>query len=340
MDARDSGRERGQDDFERLQFRRTDALQFKLQRDINIRDDEICRLKTDLALIRGKADPFKQSDESLEKHRMELDRKVFEAKSQFERRRSRIESEHQQALQALELRHSAETQKLEKRLRSVLFESNLLKPIDAIDAFLSSMRIPKPKVDSAAKKKRRDAIRSEITEIEGKTRASNSRLNDLKAQLHDARKKLQALASSELIVPAVPPSIALVPEIARAREATDALIGKLDQEKQAAVDRCRAAERDISAMRNQLSALTKAQTEAEAALVELQRRKELRDKMTQFNAPLSAGSPRPVVLSAAERGVRIRNLLQEEKRLKKEIARLDFMVYGRAGKYQEWRHSS
>jgi hypothetical protein len=40
----------------------------------------------------------------------------------------------------------------------------------------------------------------------------------------------------------------------------------------------------------------------------------------------------------AERRAKIAALLQEEKRVKQEIARLDFMVYGRSGKYQKWRN--
>jgi hypothetical protein len=43
------------DDFRRVHSRIVESVQFKIQREINIRDDEISRLKSDLAFLRGKA---------------------------------------------------------------------------------------------------------------------------------------------------------------------------------------------------------------------------------------------------------------------------------------------
>jgi hypothetical protein len=54
--AREESLVRARDDFGRAQMRRVDALRFKLQREINLKEDEIQRLQTELVFARGRAE--------------------------------------------------------------------------------------------------------------------------------------------------------------------------------------------------------------------------------------------------------------------------------------------
>jgi hypothetical protein len=196
MDGTREARARASEDYERLQLRRIDALQFKLQREINIRDDEIARLKTDIALTRGKADTIshavQQSENLLDSQRADLKKRLSEAKSQVELRRAVIEKEHQDAVKSLDEDHQAETVKLRARLRSALFDRDRPVPVDDVDAFLNAIRGPRAPTKDLSGKNRRDSIRSELKGIESMNERTEKQIQYLRRKLSALRKKLGA----------------------------------------------------------------------------------------------------------------------------------------------------
>jgi predicted RNase H-like nuclease (RuvC/YqgF family) len=201
MDRNDQSRVRECDDFDKLQVRRAEALHFRFQREIKIRDDEIARLETDLALVRGRADiisgTIRPSDKRLESHLGVLRNQAFEARSQCDVRRSKIQSEQEAALRELDANHEAAVERQRRKLRSVLFDANRPALIDDVEVFLNLLRGPRPSPSEIRTQKRWESLRNEVTRFEEANALSKVQIQNLKEEIEKLREKVKELHDFE-----------------------------------------------------------------------------------------------------------------------------------------------
>jgi hypothetical protein len=306
MSGGDSSHGRARDDFDRLQFRRADALRFKLQRDINLKDDEISRLTTELALVRGRSetvsDKVIQSKKPLESQCASLRKKLFEARSENDVKRTKIETEHQTKLRELESSHDADVKRLQLHFQTLALDDNRPPPVDEVDAFLESVR--------PIQKKNGCSVRDELGRLQRLNELAAERAENLRADLAASLRKLKTHTNIE------PAPIGT---------GLDAALKKLEEERISEKERSAAIARDIAVARQEAVVLAKKAQSQHAT------KKKFRD--SDMMARLMGMTP-------AQKQAQIVTLHGENDRLKKEIARVDFMIYGRAGKYQKWKQIS
>jgi hypothetical protein len=292
-------RTRAEGDFNRLQLRRVDALQFKLQREIRLRSDEISRLKSELAFLRGRAealpDTTDRSQQPLQSHCATLRHKAFHARTNYELKYSALNKQHQETLYEIEKGHQAEVRRLRTQLDAVL-EPIPPPQIDEVDAFLSSVRAPNRNCSKHL------PTPSEPDRLEEENRAAEDLVADLKAKVRTARKKLKARQVSE--------------------SAEKAELAILEAERATETERAHEMEEAIAAARLEAAALNEKGEKLERAS-KSQTRLRLKPPLDQ--------------LTPTEKQARIVTLRRDNNRLKKEIARVDFMIYGKAGQYQMWK---
>jgi hypothetical protein len=306
MSGPDSSCGRARDDFDRLQFRRADALRFRLQREINLKDDEVSRLMTELALIRGRAetvsDKVAQSKKPFESQCASLKRKLFEARSGYDLKRTKIETEHQARLRELESSHDSEMKQLQSHFQAIALDANRPAPVDEVDAFLDSVRPVQNKL-----RKNGQLVGDDLNRLKQLNQMAEERIENLKADLSAALRKSKTLPNSE---PA--PIVA----------GDDVPLKKLEAKRVAEKERSAEITRAIAAARQDAVVMAKKAQSQPAA------KKKFRD--SEMIARLAAMTP-------TQKQAQIDTLRAENDRLKREIARVDFMIYGRAGKYQQWK---
>jgi hypothetical protein len=335
---------RARDDFHRVHSRIVDSVQFKIQREINIRDDEISRLKSDLAFLRGKvhtaADTANTSQKQIAERRSRLQMKVAEAKTNADMRQTKLAIEHGNVMHELESRHHAEVAALGSKLEAVMFSRQPDDP-DPIDEFLEAMRPaqtthkpddrPKPTdgfktthpihrfahigsgraQTDLAKKHDNFARIEQLDGLEDEIRAQEDLAGKLRAKIQNVLKNPPEIEPDRDI------ETRSLRESLRASHAQKR--SDLEEQLRAEVDRGRAIN----------AAIVRAKEEAEQAI--------RTSKKTAPKTRIGKKRSRVGSLSTGVRHTRVATLRAENKSLKKEIARVDFLLYGRNGKYQMWK---
>jgi hypothetical protein len=348
---------RARDNFQRVHSRIVDSVQFKIQREIHIRDDEISRLKSDLAQLRGKAhtaaDTTQTSQKQITDRHSHLRNKVAEAKTNADMKRTRLALEHENVMQELESRHRSEVAALDSMLEGVMLSPRSTDP-DPIDEFLDSMRPahtsykpaqagyrleptgghtpgqadhtfahsgrghapkgPRPAAGKGAKKYDNLGRIEELDRLKHEIGAQEGLAGELRAKIQEAMKN----------PPEIEPEIetATGPALDGLRASHKQKMSDLEGQLRAEVDRGCAID----------AAIAQANGEAERAPTRL---KGTRTKRQTSKA--QTATRRSTSLSTTDRQARVAALRFENRSLKKEIARVDFILYGRKGKYQMWK---
>jgi hypothetical protein len=261
---------------------------------------------------------------------LDLKNKIFEARSQLDIRQSKIQIEHQEALREMEMNYQTQLEQHRWKLRSALFGRAHTVPTDDVDVFLNVLRGPQPSPEEIRERKHRESLESELTRFEKANHVSEGRIKDLKEKIDNLRKKLNEFENSEEdeSVDIIAPVPDLSAEIAEVKKVHESMMKKIEQQKAEETQIGTKIQHEIETAREESEKLQ--QKKAAEAKAKAESQQKQKKKM--------GGVGTPHVVTLAERRARIEALLQEEKRLQKEIARLDFMIYGRAGKYQKWRN--
>jgi hypothetical protein len=290
-----------------VEMRMIDTFKFRAGQEILLRDDEIGRLKEKLALFRS-ARTRKPPSHSKPNHEDELKQRHVKQESDLRLLEAKARSEHANLVQRLQQAHEIELRKLQSRLKQEYRNSAENPPVDDVDAFIESLR-PKeaqPKVITDG------ALDLELNGIERECRVAESRIRDLKALLEKIKlqptESMASGSSSDLVSSSVIENLKEVHyrEMARLNN----LI--LDQE-----NRSRKVQRKLK-------------RDTEASLNIYQEQIDRADRENQTWTLLSEGNE-------DQKEFHLNGLRNENWRLKAEISRIDFLLYGRRGKYQKWR---
>jgi hypothetical protein len=273
------------DRYDRLQFRIADSLQFKLQREITVRDDEIARLNAELATLLAQVGALSVahlSQNALSSKVAALREKLLNARTSLDIKRAHLETEHVKVMQELRDKHEREIEKLQ----TVAVDRSPLR--DSVDTFLESVRGRRVRT-------RREPDES-VEEREG--RRLEQKVAELRGRISNEKKRLRSEAARDEME-----------STGGRREADDSQdTGGLDADISLEIEKEREVKQEI----------VRAEQEGQAMDVELQ--------------SLVKADQEP------DKKARVKELRAEANRLKSEIARLDFMIYGKAGQYQKWRN--
>lgn len=112
---------------DRIQARIMDSVQFRLQQQINLKNDEIARLQSDLALLKGEIDTFSDTLKSKQKSTKEADtdinKQIAQAKHEAELKILRCKKDHSKKLQSIDEQHQNEIRTLQKSLENTIFQN-------------------------------------------------------------------------------------------------------------------------------------------------------------------------------------------------------------------------
>ena len=358
---------RANNHFDRMTSRLADSFQFRIQEEINIRDDEIARLKSDLAYFRGMArtvnDSTKTKQKSVVEQYSELKKALFDAKSQLEMEKSQMAIEHAKTLRRMDAKHNSEVESIRRQIESIEFPAPKKPPRkpDPVKEFVKAAgRLTGRKSSSiiddqshsssdsgsiadsgsysttrlGRSSEKESARVSEIAQLSMRREESEKRVRDLKSQISSVEKEIEEHSiepvSESLDDFDEPKNRDLEERLSRARAAhekrMDALHDKYESEK----ERGRILEKEIA------DAKVKAMVESRKAKEKSMRKSSVMEtrrtrKYEEMRAYLDS-------MTASQKDAKLAELRSENRALKKEIARLDFKVYGRGGKYSKWRN--
>jgi hypothetical protein len=244
---------------------------------------------------------------------VDLKSKIFEARSEIELQRMAIETEFQDKLRRVESDHHLEIKKWRSKVQAVKIEPQE-PPIDEVDEFLNGMRPGRSEVRKELEKGSRGNAEM-LRRLVGANEAMEGQIADLTHDVKTARRKLRPVRK-----PVIQNAIGI--DIAGERASHENDLQKIEQERSAEMEKTPVTENAIAVARKQGEALAK-----QAGMIESEKAKK-RDP--ELLARLAKMTPEQKQTQAAS--VRFEN-----RRLKREIARVDFMIYGKAGKYQKWK---
>lgn len=206
---------------ERIQARLLDSVQFRLQQQINLKNDEISRLQDDLAMLKGEIETLSDTLSSKQKSTIEADseinNQVIQAKHDAEIKIIQSKKEHSKQLQLIEQQHQEEIQSLQKTLENTIFQyskqsknksksstfkeedlnyeeersSNINEEDNEIDNFLESLQTTKTK----AKEKMQEVKKSKKLLTEADLEANDQKITQQKeliSTLEERKKKLKS----------------------------------------------------------------------------------------------------------------------------------------------------
>ena len=110
---------------ERIKARLAESIQFRLQQQINLKEDEIIRLRNDLSFIKSEIDTFSDSYHAKNKNLIEeyeeMRKKVANAKSEAEIKLQQCRTQHSKDLQQIDEEFQEESRSLQSQLETALF---------------------------------------------------------------------------------------------------------------------------------------------------------------------------------------------------------------------------
>jgi chromosome segregation ATPase len=228
-----------------------------------------------------------------------LREKLFDARASLRLNRAKLQAEHTKLLQNLRQTHHLEIEKLNSQLQS----RNQRPAEDEVDVCFEALR-------SGRSKHREEFPLEEVRRWE-------KRLSELRADVQNAQKKLVSIKMPDVDFEFSPQDL----EKLRANHELE--ITQLDVKLTEEIDRGREVERAILQAKREGTELVKEGKELEKIEAEPE------DPVIRCGLNL---------MSDEQKKMRAKELTTENTRLKKEIARLDFMIYGKTGRYQMWKY--
>jgi hypothetical protein len=301
-----------------------------------------------------------------------LKRKIFEKKNALEMERIQREVDHRKAVQELEAIHSQKMNEIRRNLDSVMLGENhgAENGNRSFDNFLDSLRQTVALAEHTYKNaivdtdpKGRDP---ELLSVEREIDHNEQRIGDLKRQIEYARRSPPIRQRERM--PAVSEHMPAVSErrpaasehrsaVSEHRSAVSELSAidppvpkvvespkefEFEAQKSELLKSHRSARRDL---KNELRRAVGHRQQLSQSIAEVQgshRPKRSRSARKARIAPRVISRVELVEmlgsLSPSEKEKKLLLMDDEVKALKREIARLDYMVYGKAGHYQEWKN--
>ena len=332
-----------------MQRRVFDTLKFRFKREIRVRDDEIERLKEKLDMFKNRG---VMHAPRLDYSRLqELRQQVFERQTEIKMAKTDMAIEHEKRIQELENNHRAQMRQIQARADG---ESERMRQASGTDKavgdFVSSVKrmikkMPEGKaieydpVVAAAKDLEAAAYRDEADRNIDRLTVLRNLVEKIKAQPMDC----SVDANSEV----EPDDISSVCTVDETLEEmmrdfvrnVDIMKDKHASEMAQLRRRAEILRRQVRKRKKELRCARKqgSMTESELSSSIKTQRRILATKQRRFdreNETLQI----LIVKNDAEKETYAEELRAENSRLKKEVARLDFAVYGRTGKYHKWRN--
>ena len=332
-----------------MQRRVFDTLKFRFEREIRVRDDEIERLKEKLDMFKNRG---VMHAPRLDYSRLqELRQQVFERQTEIKMAKTDMAIEHEKRIQELENNHRAQMRQIQARADG---ESERMRQASGTDKavgdFVSSVKrmikkMPEGKaieydpVVAAAKDLEAAAYRDEADRNIDRLTVLRNLVEKIKAQPMDC----SVDANSEV----EPDDISSVCTVDETLEEmmrdfvrnVDIMKDKHASEMAQLRRRAEILRRQVRKRKKELRCARKqgSMTESELSSSIKTQRRILATKQRRFdreNETLQI----LIVKNDAEKETYAEELRAENSRLKKEVARLDFAVYGRTGKYHKWRN--
>jgi hypothetical protein len=326
---------------ERIQYRISDSVKFRIQEEINLRDDEIRRLKTDLAYLRGclVCGPATSSapSKSISDQYSSLKRELFDRQNALEIKIQQEKIEHKNLLRHLADVHN---EKLDQ-LREKIHKAMLMKKPDAdeggqFDNFLESLKQSAANAETVSKKTigkfdvDPDGRDPEILIIERDVERNNQKAAELKRQISNVRKISADYAppskanKHDSDIPRTGDDLHRSKEHKLVMDAHRAEMKNIERQLRGAISAGRDLDRNLRTLK---ANDTNGQSEGKrrhGGRLDVISREALIEKLG--------------LMSDEEKKEELELMVGDNRVLKREIARLDFMIYGKAGKYQRWKN--
>lgn len=379
------------EDYDRVQSRVLDALHFKLQQAINLKDDEIARLEDEITYLKGQLEASEmqmpkgsiQTSETI----LNLKRKIFKAQQKSAMLISQTKTKFAQDMKELAASHQEHVKALRQQIEMQLLgdvNPTKIKKQDEVDEFLESLNDTKYRIRSRVKTTETalPVMNSSFVEFqkeEGKLNEAKQKVRDLQNQVDSVKAEIALLErENKPAQPSYKPAkkgsernknrksdsitesdYSLSPaekesttsEISYDSNASeyeddiedsvdDALQAELEKQKKDFEDQMaqikKQHEKEVKKLKDQIAehqnfittaAKLDEQNETSSAA---KAHKSRLDRTKKLSEELSR-------MSAKQKETKRKQLILENKTLKREIGRLDFMVYGKSGKYNKWR---
>ena len=167
--------------FDRIERRVADSVQFRIQQEINLRDDEIARLRSDLRYLRGMANSVSDmTGQALVQRCGEMKTWLAQARSRLELQKTELAIEHAKKLREIEARHNRELmeaqRKLTERSKTEVISSVFVRDIPETCS-LSADKEEQESI-SAANQERANQLRQEIEEMKNGLKSGSKILDD------------------------------------------------------------------------------------------------------------------------------------------------------------------
>jgi len=254
-------------DKSRVQYRMLDSLKFRIRQEINLKDDEIERLRNEILLLQAEMDYLKNNmknkTDPLLKSVDRYKREIFEVKQSINLDITRLNLNHAKLIQEMKLKH-------EKRMKDIRMQIE--------NSLLNRNKIMTPKTETK---------RIKILEKD---------LENAKSKLFEAQKRESNLIMQKSSIQSQPP----------AKESPQSS--------------------NIEQLNGELQKLKL-------------KKKQLQEKIYAESKNCESARSRNSLstMSEQQKTTHVQNLKNENNLLKKEIGRLDHMIYGKAGKFSAWR---
>ena len=167
--------------FDRIERRVADSVQFRIQQEINLRDDEIARLRSDLRYLRGMANSVSDmTGQALAQRCGEMKTWLAQARSRLELQKAELAIEHARKLREIEARHNRELteaqHKLTERSKTEVSSSVLVR--DVPETWSVSADVEEQESISTANQERASQLRREIDEMKNGLKNGSKMLDD------------------------------------------------------------------------------------------------------------------------------------------------------------------
>lgn len=339
-------------EIDRVQRRVFEALKFRCEREIKVRDDEIERLKEKLELFRNRYVTDMPKVDKLYLHK--LRQQLFQRQAELKMKKMNMAIEHEKKIQEMETDHRAEIARLQEardRRADRDASSQTSETENAVSEFLSSVSKIIKHVPNA-KQPEYDPVLAAAKDLRAAQYAERADKNlDRVAVLKNLLDKIKSqplestIDSESEVAPDDVSSVCTVDD--SIQEMTREFVRDFDHlkeehstEMKELKRRMRIARRHVKQRSRELKEAKRqgSITEKEISSNIREQRRIIAAKQRKFDRE---NETLQLLMDTTEpdKEAYVQELRAENARLKKEVARLDFAVYGRNGKYRKWRIS-
>lgn len=356
-------RSTAREDYDRIQARKLDALHFRLQQAINLKDDEITRLKDEIAYLEAQmnvCDDKKLSKNGpIDERIQNLKFKIFKSQQKYALLITNKKTDYTKEINAVNMQHQEQVNRLRKEIEDVMFNDNIMSSKDAqfsdpVDAFLESINSKKYRNKISEDSQKSDIpppfiqkTLEDVQKIEDKNMELKEHIKDLENQINKVQKQI-AEAEAQNISNLSDDSETIDDDSFDIHdESADSEIEDLETKFQEDLDHIRKGHQaKVAQFKQKIARQEKAiakfanvafnssgndESYAQSA------RRSNTSRSSRMDATQSIYNE-IASLTDAQKEKKRKALLIENASLKREIGRLDYMVYGKAGKYAKWRN--